>query len=60
MMLNAAIDKVKCLREKCHHLDIEVDGGVGLANIATCVEVNAIKMNKFKISCIDRKTKEHN
>ena len=33
MMMNAAIEKVKCLREKCHHMDIEVDGGVGLTNI---------------------------
>ncbi len=52
-MLNAAFEKVKCLREKCHHLDIEVDGGVGLANIATCVEV--LHMNKFEIICIDFK-----
>ena len=36
--------QVRHLRNKCHELDIEVDGGVGPSTIDACAEVSSLSM----------------
>jgi ribulose-phosphate 3-epimerase len=51
------LDKIKILRERFPYLDIEVDGGVGPANIANVAEhgANMIVSGTAIINSKDRK-----